>query len=310
MTGAALKAGRLTSIAVVALALFACVGVVDAQPRRIVDWTETVELEHQDRLNRLRRLAGLRGIAAPQFQTVREPRVETRSSVEIPILRTIFAERVFFDTDRSEIKSSAEAVLDIVAENLRREPPDVALFVSGHTDSRGSDTYNFDLSLRRADAVARALLRRNVGISTIWRVGFGKSAPIADNDTAEHMSLNRRVEFLFARKPEPIANWLSQQPAARCVSETTGSSEKCRARFEALAVNRSSVDLALPQTPATVALPNASTAPTPGRTTTDVLVRSAPTDTSTTTATVTPKASNKIIIDLEAKRSYVGDPEL
>jgi len=73
---------------------------------------------------------------------------------------------------------------------------DKTIIVSaGHTDSRGSEKYNQDLSERRADSVAQYLLAKGVVEARIESVGFGEGAPIADNSTEEGRSLNRRVEL-------------------------------------------------------------------------------------------------------------------
>ena len=115
--------------------------------------------------------------------------------VDVPLLRVVFPERVFFDTAQWNLRPDAISVIDVVAESLRREPPDVAVFVAGHADSRGSRAYNFDLSLKRANAVSEALVRRGVGQAAIWRIGFGEAVPLRSNATTAGMALKpaRRV---------------------------------------------------------------------------------------------------------------------
>lgn len=67
--------------------------------------------------------------------------------------------------------------------------------VYGHTDSTGSDSYNQALSERRAVAVADYLASRGVQPARIGTRGFGKSQPIASNDTDAGRAANRRVEI-------------------------------------------------------------------------------------------------------------------
>jgi outer membrane protein OmpA-like peptidoglycan-associated protein len=67
--------------------------------------------------------------------------------------------------------------------------------VYGHTDSTGSDSYNLDLSQRRASAVADYLTMRGVQSARLGTRGFGESQPIASNDTEEGKAANRRVEI-------------------------------------------------------------------------------------------------------------------
>lgn len=194
----------------------------------------TVRMEHDDRRNRLQRLARAQGLAnPPRFYDYVVSRADLGTALpgyptDIPVLRVVFDERVFFDFDHDEIRPEAEEVLNVVAASLRKEPPDVALFVAGHTDAIGSDDYNIDLSLRRADSVSRALLRRGIGRSGVFRVAFGKTMPIATNDTDEGRQMNRRVEFLFAAKPEAAAIWLAKQAAETCYQGDPKAYEKCR----------------------------------------------------------------------------------
>jgi outer membrane protein OmpA-like peptidoglycan-associated protein len=128
---------------------------------------------------------------------------------DMPVLRVVFEEQVFFDTDKSAIRSEANTVLTSIAVTLRNQAGPAALFVTGHADSRGSDEYNLNLSARRADAVARALSRMGVGSAAIWRVGFGKAVPLRPNSNPQNMALNRRVEFLVATQPSIIAAWIN-----------------------------------------------------------------------------------------------------
>lgn len=174
------------------------------------DWRETVRLEHVDRMRRFERLAAQGLIGSPAFYEALISKQDLKAfGLDIPVLRIVFPQRVFFDTDKSEIRPEGNQVVDIVAADLRKDVPDVAVFIAGHTDSRGSDEYNYALSVRRADAVARALFSRGIGNSSLWRVGFGKAVPIKPNTTPDNMAQNRRVEFLFAAKADAIAVWLS-----------------------------------------------------------------------------------------------------
>ena len=126
----------------------------------------------------------------------------------MPVLRIVFEEQVFFDTDKSIVRPKSTSVLTAVAETLRSQSGPVALFVAGHANSRGSDAYNLDLSVRRANSVARALNSNGIGSSIIWRVGFGKAIPLKPNTSAQNMAYNRRVEFLIASQPGVIVAWI------------------------------------------------------------------------------------------------------
>ena len=67
--------------------------------------------------------------------------------------------------------------------------------IRGHTDAKGSDSYNQRLSENRAKAVADYLLSKGINEKRIQSKGYGKSLPIDTNDTEEGRANNRRVEF-------------------------------------------------------------------------------------------------------------------
>lgn len=101
---------------------------------------------------------------------------------------------VTFDVDSTVISPSFQTALDKVAQSMVQYPNSL-IDVYGHTDSTGSDTYNMDLSKRRADSVARYLIMRGVSSARMQTQGMGESYPVADNATPEGRALNRRVEI-------------------------------------------------------------------------------------------------------------------
>jgi outer membrane protein OmpA-like peptidoglycan-associated protein len=68
--------------------------------------------------------------------------------------------------------------------------------IEGHTDSRGSDSHNVDLSQRRAEAVRTYLVSRGYPSERIQAHGIGKGRPTTSNDTSEGRANNRRVEII------------------------------------------------------------------------------------------------------------------
>ncbi len=111
-----------------------------------------------------------------------------------PTRRKIILRGVNFDFDKATIRHDAADVLDEAAEILR-DQPNVDVSVDGHTDAIGSEAYNQKLSERRADAVAHYLSSHGVSASRLHTRGFGKSQPVASNDTEEGRAQNRRVEL-------------------------------------------------------------------------------------------------------------------
>jgi outer membrane protein OmpA-like peptidoglycan-associated protein len=208
----------------------------------LLPFADSVREQHNQRIARLQRLSASATAAQPKFYEY----LVTQNDVpglpgDTPVLRVVFEERVFFDTALWNIRSDANAVLELVAEVLRKEPTPVTLFVAGHTDSRGSIEYNKDLSVKRANSVAEALVKRGVGLAKIWAVGFGKAVPLRDNDTAENMAINRRVEFILSNRMEAASMVLSKQGESNCSGETATSTAICKEppiqqRFTASAV--------------------------------------------------------------------------
>ena len=103
---------------------------------------------------------------------------------------------VTFDTNQSSIQGRFHAVLDDVATVFNRYDQSLVDII-GHADSDGSDSYNLDLSRRRAESVAAYLNQRGVDANRIYYEGRGESQPIASNATADGKAQNRRVEILI-----------------------------------------------------------------------------------------------------------------
>lgn len=101
---------------------------------------------------------------------------------------------VTFDFDRADVKPQFRNTIDAVARNLA-DFSSTTVDVVGHTDSVGSDSYNLDLSQRRADAVTRELVSNGVQPVRIVSVGRGEAEPRASNATPDGRAQNRRVEL-------------------------------------------------------------------------------------------------------------------
>lgn len=100
-----------------------------------------------------------------------------------------------FAYDSSEVPSSAFGALNRIATWLQTNPT-VSVEIRGHTDSVGSDTYNWDLAARRAQAVWQYLVARGAEGSRLYPVSKGETEPVASNDTETGRAQNRRVEFV------------------------------------------------------------------------------------------------------------------
>ncbi len=109
-----------------------------------------------------------------------------------------FDSGILFDYDKADLRPAARANLMELAESLQ-EYEDTEVLVVGHTDSTGSDSYNQDLSERRAASARAYLISQGIAPSRIEAVGRGETEPVASNETAEGRQQNRRVEVaIFA----------------------------------------------------------------------------------------------------------------
>ncbi|HYD42906.1 MAG TPA: OmpA family protein [Anaeromyxobacter sp.] len=115
--------------------------------------------------------------------------------VELETERLSLRDSIHFDTARDTIKPQSNKVLDAIATLLRDHPELRRVRVEGHTDNRGSRTYNIDLSQRRARSVVRALVQRGIDAGRLVFEGYGFDRPVATNATALGRAKNRRVEF-------------------------------------------------------------------------------------------------------------------
>lgn len=110
------------------------------------------------------------------------------------------ARRITFATARSEIDAASRAHLLNIADALSN-CPDATLIITGHTDSRGGEARNRQLSLFRADAVAAYIRSAGVGADQLETNGIGSAEPLATNTTEEGRAQNRRIEFAVSTAP-------------------------------------------------------------------------------------------------------------
>lgn len=101
---------------------------------------------------------------------------------------------VNFAFDKSDLLPESYPVLDRGVKLLNGRP-DVKVEIQGYTDYTGTDEYNQELSVRRAETVREYLILRGIAADRLSVVGFGKGNPIADNTTDEGRALNRRIVF-------------------------------------------------------------------------------------------------------------------
>jgi outer membrane protein OmpA-like peptidoglycan-associated protein len=104
---------------------------------------------------------------------------------------------VLFDTGKSTLRPVAREKLAKIS-GIVLAYPDLRLAIEGNTDSVGSDAMNQQLSEQRAGSVRDYLTKENIPSASMTSRGFGKTQPVASNDTAEGRQQNRRVELVVS----------------------------------------------------------------------------------------------------------------
>ena len=142
--------------------------------------------------------AALGGIAGNQIGAYMDNqeqalRNSTDASIkrEQDVLTATFKSDMFFDSGSAQLKPGAYNELNRIT-NVLNNYPQTTLRVEGHTDSRGSDQYNQQLSEQRAIAVKNALAQQGVDSRRIEATGYAESQPISSSD-----AMNRRVNIVI-----------------------------------------------------------------------------------------------------------------
>ena len=119
------------------------------------------------------------------------------SSVAVPgsqedFVASVAADRIFFETDQSDVDAQDQATLQSQATWLRRYPQK-RVTVEGHADERGTREYNLALGERRANAAKNALSGLGVDAARITTISYGKERPDATGSDESAYSRNRRA---------------------------------------------------------------------------------------------------------------------
>lgn len=131
-------------------------------------------------------------ISEPVEAVIEEPKPEYTCQQNFNTL--LDANQIRFATNSADIDVSSNSLLiDLI--DVAKQCPDANIEIGGHTDSRGSDEYNQQLSQLRATSVMEYLVENGVDATRLSAVGYGEYNPIADNETAEGLAKNRRIEF-------------------------------------------------------------------------------------------------------------------
>jgi outer membrane protein OmpA-like peptidoglycan-associated protein len=111
---------------------------------------------------------------------------------------TVRLKNIYFDFDKTTLKSESFVELNKVVDFLKQNS-NVEIEISGHTDSKGSDDYNLNLSQGRSQAVVDYLISQGIDEYRLTAHGYGETKPIDTNDTDDGRANNRRVEFTIVK---------------------------------------------------------------------------------------------------------------
>jgi OOP family OmpA-OmpF porin len=112
---------------------------------------------------------------------------------------TVRLKHIYFDFDKTTLKSESFVELNKVVDFLKRNPT-VEIEISGHTDSKGGDDYNLNLSQGRSQSVVDYIVSQGIDAFRLAAHGYGEGKPIDTNDTEDGRANNRRVEVTVVKK--------------------------------------------------------------------------------------------------------------
>jgi OOP family OmpA-OmpF porin len=112
----------------------------------------------------------------------------------------VLRDPIYFEVGKAVIKSESYALLDAVAATLVADPKLALIEIGVHTDERGADTWNREISQKRADAVAAYLASKHVDARRLRAVGYGESRPLDKHHDEKAWAKNRRTEFTILQR--------------------------------------------------------------------------------------------------------------
>ena len=118
---------------------------------------------------------------------------------KIDVGSSIVLKNVFYNVNESNIRSESNTELTLLLK-LMIENPTITVEISSHTDNKGSEKYNLELSEKRSQAVVEYLVSKGIQANRLISKGCGMTIPISSNDTEEGRQLNRRTEFKILSK--------------------------------------------------------------------------------------------------------------
>ncbi len=152
------------------------------------------EVADQETLDRL--AAEFTDVSSGELEIVNELTIV--EGAPLPSGLITIDDSVLFDVNSDQLLGDGQTAIADLA-TVFRARPDWQVTIVGHTDSTGSEVYNLELSLRRAEAVRDELVANGVPADSLRIEGAGATDPVADNATPQGRALNRRIEFKVDR---------------------------------------------------------------------------------------------------------------
>ncbi|KQY89007.1 OmpA family protein [Pelomonas sp. Root1444] len=168
-----------------------------------VDGLGTRVQAHDDNLKALD--GRLQGSEARIVTLEREAAARAQEAANLPkppglLMSTVLTDdKIKFKSGRFQLTEQAGQELDQLVAKLKADNQPVFIEIQGHTDATGSDAVNQQLGLKRAEAVRMHLARAGVPLARMATISYGESAPLADNNSREGRSTNRRVQLIVMR---------------------------------------------------------------------------------------------------------------
>ena len=121
------------------------------------------------------------------------------AGVKVTDKELVLSTQVFFASGKAEIKTESHAILDELAATLEKQKKIESVEIGVHTDARGDDKWNLDLSQARAEAIRDYLVGKGIATKRLVPKGYGETKPLDKGSGEKAWSKNRRTEFHILR---------------------------------------------------------------------------------------------------------------
>jgi outer membrane protein OmpA-like peptidoglycan-associated protein len=123
-----------------------------------------------------------------------------RGRVVVTDTKIEILDKIYFEYDKAVIKKESYPILDAIVATMNGNPDIQLIEIQGHTDNRGSDAYNLDLSDRRAASVRTYIADHGIDADRLTSQGYGETQPLENKNNEQAWAKNRRVEFLILKR--------------------------------------------------------------------------------------------------------------